>query len=283
MKGVIVAAGYGSRFLPATKTIPKEMLPLLNRPSIDFIVEEFTASGIDEILVITSRRKKILEDYLDREVELESVFEEQGDDEKLRSIAPTQAKVFFVRQREMLGTGHALLQARPFLGNEPFVVAYPDDIHFGTPPLSSQLIDVYERTGCSVLATMNDPPDIERYATLAIDSDGEHVLDMIEKAPPGTEPSREASIGRFLYSASFLEALADGWAHHDGESEYYHVEGLKRQMKDRGVVYCRFTGVRVDMGTPEGFLRAFVHHVADNPLYREILQEEISRLPPDGK
>ena len=279
MKGVIVAAGYGSRFLPATKTIPKEMLPLLNRPSIDFIIEEFTDSGIEEILVITSRRKKILEDYLDREVELESVFEDKGDDAKLRSIAPTDAKVFFVRQREMLGTGHALLQARPFLGNEPFVVAYPDDIHFGTPPLSKQLIDVYKRTGCSVLATIHDPPDIQRYASLAIDSDGEHVLDMIEKAEPGTEPSREASIGRFLYSEGFIEALADGWNRHSGGGEYYHVDGLKAQMKERKVVYCRFTGTRLDMGTPEGFLRALIRHASDNPQYREILAEEVSKLP----
>ncbi|MDP7357909.1 MAG: hypothetical protein QF828_05720, partial [Pseudomonadales bacterium] len=101
------------------------------------------------------------------------------------------------------------------------------------------------------------------------------------KAPPGTEPSREASIGRFLYSESFLEALADGWTHHTGGGEYYHVDGLKRQMEQRGVVYCRFTGARLDMGTPEGFLRALIRHAGDNPFYREILREEISRLPPE--
>src|SRR5271157_3717408 len=122
MKGVIVAAGYGTRFLPVTKTVPKEMLPLVTRPSIDFIIEELVASGVTEILFITSRRKKTLEDYLDRERELEAAFEAAGDDEKLKAIAPPPVTCYFVRQPEMRGTGHALLLARSFVGSEPFVV-----------------------------------------------------------------------------------------------------------------------------------------------------------------
>ena len=167
MKGVILAAGYGTRFLPVTKTIPKEMLPLMNKPSIAFIVEEFLRSGIYEILLITSRRKKVMEDYLDREMELEYVFDKEGAAEKLQKIAPYKAKVYFVRQQEMLGTGHALLQAKSLLKEEPFVVAYPDDLHFGDPPLTKQLIDSYHETGCSVLATLYDPPEINRYGVLA--------------------------------------------------------------------------------------------------------------------
>ncbi len=147
MKGVIVTAGYGTRFLPVTKTIPKEMLPLVTRPSIDFIVEEFVASGITEILFITSRRKKSLEDYFDHERELEAVFEAAGDMKKLQAIAPTKATCYFVRQPEMRGTGHALLLARSFVGAEPFVVAYPDDLHFGSPPLARQLIERLGRNG----------------------------------------------------------------------------------------------------------------------------------------
>ena len=162
MKGVIVTAGYGTRFLPVTKTIPKEMLPLVTRPSIDFIVEEFVASGITEILFITSRRKKSLEDYFDHERELEAVFEAAGDTKKLQAIAPPRATCYFVRQPEMRGTGHALLLARSFVGTEPFVVAYPDDLHLGSPPLARQLIDAWEKTGCTVLATLHEPPDINR-------------------------------------------------------------------------------------------------------------------------
>lgn len=278
MKGVIVAAGYGTRFLPVTKTIPKEMLPLIDKPSIDFIIEEFVDSGIDEILIITSRRKKALEDYLDREAELEAVFAAQGAEAKLSKIKPPAAKVFFVRQQEMRGTGHALLSARPFVGSEPFVVAYPDDLHFGNPPLAKQLIDLYEKTGCSVLATMHDPPDLNRYAALALAEDGLHVTDIVEKPAPGTEPSREASIGRFLYAPGFLEALAEGWEHHTGAGEYYHVYGLKKQMDEGKVVHCRFSGDRLDTGAPEGYLRALVRYASGRPEYLSVLEEEISRL-----
>ena len=134
MKGVIIAAGYGTRFLPVTKTVPKELLPVGTKPSIAYIVDEFLASGIDEIVVVSSRRKKALEDYFDREIELEEIFRREGRADKLALIARCRAKISFVRQTEMRGTGHALLQAKPFLGGEPCVVAYPDDLHVGIPP-----------------------------------------------------------------------------------------------------------------------------------------------------
>ena len=224
MKGVIVAAGYGTRFLPVTKTIPKEMLPLITKPSIDFIVEELLASGITEILFITSRRKKAIEDYFDREVELESVFRAAGEQKKLDAISPAKASFFFVRQAEMKGTGNALLLARPFTGNEPFVVAYPDDLHFGEKPLSLQLIEAWQRTGCTVLATLHDPPDINRYGIISIAQDGLHVTDIVEKPPRGKEPSREASIGRFLYTPDFLDQLEKEWKDH-AEGEFFHTPG----------------------------------------------------------
>ena len=141
MKGIIVAAGYGTRFLPVTKTIPKEMLPLLTKPSISFIVEEFVASGIREILIISSRRKKALEDYFDREMELEGVFQAESAKEKLEAITPLGANFYFVRQQEMKGTGHALLLAKTFVGEDPCVVAYPDDLVLGPKPLAAQLIE----------------------------------------------------------------------------------------------------------------------------------------------
>lgn len=278
MKGVIVAAGYGSRFLPVTKTVPKELLPLIDRPSIDFIVDEFLASGIKQILIVTSRRKKALEDYFDREPELEAVFSAQNDLQKLEKIRPKEAEFFFVRQRQMMGTGHALLQARAFLGNEPFVAAYPDDIHFGDKPLSLQLIDTYRQTGCSVLATLHDPPDIGRYAVLSLDDDNLHVLDMVEKPAPGTELSKEASIGRFLYSEGYLEALAEGWRKHDGKGEFHHVYGLKKQMESKKVVYKRVEGERLDTGAPEGYLRALLRYASGVPELKVILDEELKKM-----
>lgn len=281
MKGVILAAGYGTRFLPASKTIPKEMFPILERPALDLIVEEFVESGIRDILIITSRRKKALEDYLDREMELEWTFEREKAEEKLAKITPADARFFFVRQHEMRGTGHALLLAQPFVGNDPFVVAYPDDIHFGSVPLARQLIDVYERTGCSVLATLHDPPGLNRYAVLELEQDGLHVRSMIEKPPVGEEPSREASIGRFLYSDGFLDALAEGWERHTSDGEFYHVYGLTKQMESRKVVHKQVEGERLDIGTPDGYLTAIIRFAAQNPEYREILKRELRLL--DGK
>ncbi len=277
MKGVIVAAGYGTRFLPVTKTVPKEMLPLVTRPAIDFVVEEFERSGITEVLIITSRRKKTLEDYYDREVELESVFTEQGAEEKLEKIGTKDLHIFFVRQQRMRGTGHALLQARPFLGNEPFVVAYPDDLHFGEVPLTRQLIETYEETGCTVLATVHDPPRLNDYAVPKLDADGIHVLDLVEKPAPGTEMSREASIGRFLYTGDYLERLAEAYAEFSSGGEFYHVEGIKKQIEERKVVIKRLTGTRVDTGTPEGYLQALVHYLSLHPALMNVLKKEMEK------
>jgi UTP--glucose-1-phosphate uridylyltransferase len=275
MKGVILAAGYGSRFLPVTKTVPKEMLPLIDKPSIDFIIEEFLASGINEILVVTSRRKKVLEDYLDREIELEYTFKAQGDNRKLDKMAPPEAHIFFVRQKEMLGTGHALLLTRPFIGEEPFIVAYPDDIHLGPVPLSRQLIDTYRTTGCTVLATIYDPPEIQRYGTLAIADDGLHVTNIVEKAPRGQEPSREVSIGRYLYTPDFLPLLAEGWKRHK-KGEYFHTEALRRLAQAGRVVFKRIEGQRLDTGEPEGFFRSLLVYAQGVPGLKEVFDRFVA-------
>jgi len=271
VKGVILAAGYGSRFLPVTKTVPKEMLPLIDKPSIDFIIKEFLQSGIEEILVVTSRRKKALEDYLDREIELESIFKAEGAQSKLDKILPPKAQVFFVRQKEMLGTGQAVMTTRPFVGEEPFVVAYPDDLHFGKIPLAKQLIDTYEQTGCSVLSTVFDPPEIHRYGTIAIAGDGLHVTALVEKAPPGTEPSKEASLGRFLYTPEIFPALEAGWKKHDpGKGEYFHTPAVNALARQGKVVFKRWEGDRLDTGKPDGFFRSLLQYAQTVPELKEV-------------
>jgi UTP--glucose-1-phosphate uridylyltransferase len=276
MKGVIVCAGYGVRFLPFTKTMPKEMIPLVARPSIDFTVEEFLRSGISEILFITSRRKKALEDYLDRDIELEVFFRERGKQDKLAQVAPTAAKCFFVRQREMRGTGHALLLARPFVGREPFVVAYPDDIHMGEKPLTLQLIETYQATGCSVLATLHDPPALNRYGIVAVAADGLHVTDIVEKPPKGKEPSREASIGRFLYAPDFLDRLEREWEKHGGaREEFWHTPALQALAKENRVVYKRMEGERMDTGEPAGYIDAFIRYAESVPELRPALDAAV--------
>ncbi len=266
MKGVIIAAGYGARFLPVTKTIPKEMLPLVNRPSIDLIVEELISSGITEILFVTSRRKKALEDYFDREIELEGFFRAKGDAERIRKVEPARAACFFVRQQEMKGTGHALLAARPFVGKEPFVVAYPDDIHIGAPPLAAQLMDVYKKTGCSVMAAIHDPPDINRYGLLRLAADGLHVTGIVEKPPKGEEPSREATIGRYLYAPDFLDELEREWEKEkDKPGEFWHTSALTALALRNRVVYKRVEGERLDTGEPAGFIDAFLRYAQSVP------------------
>ncbi len=274
MKGLIVAAGYGTRFLPVTKTIPKEMLPLIDKPSIAFIIEEFINSGIDEILIITSRRKKSLEDFLDREIELESVFDKEGSAAKAAKIKPYDAKFLFVRQQEMMGTGHALMQARPMLDGEPFVVAYPDDLHFGDKPLALQLIEKYRETGCSVMATLHNPPNLERYGILKLADDGLHVTDIVEKPAPGTEPSCEASIGRYLYTPEIFDLLEEGWSKHTS-GEYFHTYALNKMMSAGNVVYCETEGERLDTGAPAGYLQAIIKYAMQDPELAEVLRSEV--------
>ncbi len=271
MKGVIVAAGYGTRFLPVTKTVPKELLPVGTKPSIAYIVEEFVASGIEDIVVISSRRKKALEDYFDREVELEEIFRREGKADKLALVAPPAARVSFVRQAEMRGTGHALLQVKSLVGEEPCVVAYPDDLHVGAKPLARQLIEVFERTGKSVLATVLEPGDVSRYGVVDPEPDGVGVRGFVEKPPRGREPSHEVSIGRYLYTPEFFSILEEGWRKHSG-GEYFHTYALDRLIAAGKVAFKRIEGERLDTGDPAGYLEAILRDAAASPSLRPVLE-----------
>lgn len=284
MKGIIVAAGYGTRFLPVTKTVPKELLPLVNVPSIQFIVDEFTASGITDIVIISSRRKKVLEDYFDREVELEDVFRREEKTAALEAIAPAAANIAFVRQQRMMGTGHALLQVKAWAGSEPCVVAYPDDLHFGQHPLAGQLIDIWKRTGCSVMAAVHEPGDVSRYGVLDIAADGEMVRGIVEKPPAGSEPSHEISIGRYLYTPEFFDLLEEGWRLHEQNArkegrtpgEYYHIYALNRLMAAGKVAACRAEGRRLDTGDPAGYLEAVLTYADSRSDLRPVLDAWLS-------
>jgi UTP--glucose-1-phosphate uridylyltransferase len=271
MKGIIVAAGYGTRFLPVTKTVPKELLPVGTKPSIAWIVDEFVASGIREIIIISSRRKKALEDYFDREVELEELFRREGKADRLAQVAPPDAQVVFVRQREMRGTGHALLQVAPLVGGGPCVVAYPDDLHVGPRPLARQLVEVYEKTGKSVMATIHEAGDVSRYGVVDPAPDGLSVRGFVEKPARGTEPSHEVSIGRYLYTPEFFDLLAEGWAKHE-KGEYFHTYALDRLIAAGKVAWKRIDGERLDTGEPAGYLDAILRNAAADPALRPVLE-----------
>jgi len=271
MKGIIVAAGYGTRFLPVTKTVPKELLPVGTKPSIAYIVDEFLASGIEDIVIISSRRKKALEDYFDREIELEEIFRREGRSEKLSLVAPPAARVWFVRQAEMRGTGHALLQVKGLVGREACVVAYPDDLHVGPKPLARQLIEVHEKTGKSVLATILEPGDVSRYGVVDPEPDGLGVKGFVEKPLRGKEPSHEVSIGRYLYTPEFFDYLEEGWAKHAG-GEYFHTYALDKLISSGKMAFKRIEGERLDTGDPAGYLEAILRDAAASPSLRPILE-----------
>lgn len=276
IKGVIVAAGYGTRFLPVTKTLPKEMLPLVDRPAIDFIVEEFVDAGITEILVISSRRKKVMEDWFDREVELESVFEREGAHHKAEKIVPRNVEVFFTRQQQMRGTGQALLLAKPFVGDDAMVVAYPDDL-FGQPNCTKQLVETYRETGCTVLSAHDlSGEDVSRYGVLDVhDAEGHtaKVRSMVEKPPQGSEPSTLVSLGRYLYTPDIFPILEAGWAEHQAKSgEYFQTDPIN-QLAAQGRVVSRVVDApRWDTGAPLGYLQT----VIEVALQRDDLREPLT-------
>ncbi|MDH4248661.1 MAG: UTP--glucose-1-phosphate uridylyltransferase [Deltaproteobacteria bacterium] len=262
MKGVILAAGYGTRFLPVTKTIPKEMLPLVDLPAIELVTREMISAGIKDILIVSSRRKKPLEDYFDREVELETTFREENAGEKLRSIRPANVNIFFMRQQQMAGTGDALLLVEPFVDDSPFIVAYPDDVLIKGPSLSAQLMEHHQRTGAVVLAGREIlEGDISRYGVMDVERRGgvEYVKAMVEKPLPGKEPSRLVGYGRYLYTPDLFPALK-ATRSEKIQGEFTQTDALNRLALDGKVSVCRFEGKLLDVGTPQGYLEAIIEY-----------------------
>ncbi len=265
VKGVILAAGYGTRFLPASKTLPKELFPLINRPVIDFIIEEMIESGIEDILIITSRRKKVLEDYLDREIELEAML--AGKEDKLAKIKPVKANILFVRQKEMKGTGDALALCESFAHDSPFVVAYPDDLVFSRTPLCRQLIEVYLDSGKSVLAVKNLPnEDVSRYGVINPDiQTGDNtyrIKGLVEKPTRGTEPSNMVSFGRYLFTPEIFPIIRE-LRNKERIGEFYQTEIINVLADAQKVLALDFEGTRYDTGEPLGYLKTIVDYALD--------------------
>ncbi|MBX2801670.1 MAG: UTP--glucose-1-phosphate uridylyltransferase [Myxococcales bacterium] len=259
VKGVILAAGYGTRFLPVTRVVPKELLPIGTRPALDWVVREMAEAGIEEILVITSRRKRGIEDWFDTDVELE------GRVGRARLGIPN-VRATFVRQHEMKGTGHALLMAREFAGIDPVVVAFPDDL-FGEPNCSARLIATWERTGCSVLACGDlSGQDVSRYGVVdaVVQGDVLRVRGVVEKPAPGTEPSHLVSWGRYLYTPQMFSELAAGLSEHTG-GEFYATDAINTLASQGKVVADVVPSPRYDTGQPLGYLTTVVRMGMQDP------------------
>ncbi|MEU9857308.1 UTP--glucose-1-phosphate uridylyltransferase GalU [Streptomyces sp. NPDC047974] len=263
-KAVIPAAGLGTRFLPVTKATPKEMLPVVDKPAIQYVVEEAVAAGMADILMVTGRNKRALEDHFDRNHELEEALTRRGDQDKLDSVcASTElADIHYVRQRDPLGLGHAVLCAAPHVGDEPFAVLLADDLIDPRDPLLARMTEVRERHGGSVVALMEVGPDrIHQYGCAAVrhlaGSDGVRVTDLVEKPAPGTAPSNLAVIGRYLLDPEIFDELRRTRPGRGGEIQLTDaLRGLvERGRPVHGVV---FGGRRYDTGDRAEYLQATV-------------------------
>ena len=265
-KAVFPAAGLGTRFLPATKALPKEMLPLVDKPIIQYGVEEALASGCDDIIIVTGRGKTVMEDHFDISFELEKTLESRGKTEMLALVhqISQMAHVSYTRQKEALGLGHAVLMARELVGDEPFAVILPDDVIDAEVPCIKQMIEVYNETGCSVLATqVVEGKAISAYGVLdAKPVSGKwkdrlfEVHDMVEKPKLEDAPSNLAIIGRYILTPAIFEMLASTPKGARGELQL--TDGIKQLLKKEKVYGFTFEGHRHDAGDKMGFLKATV-------------------------
>ena len=269
-KAVFPVAGLGTRFLPATKAQPKEMLPLVDKPIIQYGVEEAVASGVDNIILVTGRGKNAIEDHFDVSVELETFLESRGKTALLEEIRKISNLINFayVRQGEPLGLGHAVLVARELVGHEPFAVVLADDVIDATPPALKQMIQVFEQLDGPVLAVERVPEaDVSSYGIIDIaeaSSDGVYkVRDLVEKPPRAEAPSNLAIIGRYVLTPDIFPALRATSSDRTGEIQL--TNGLRRLLRDRPIYAYEIKGVRHDTGNRLGFLRAVVYFALRRP------------------
>jgi UTP--glucose-1-phosphate uridylyltransferase len=256
----------GTRFLPATKAQPKEMLPLIDKPIIQYGVEEAMAAGCDQIIMVTGRGKSAIEDHFDVSYELERMLEDRGKTELLAIVRQISDMIHiaYVRQKEALGLGHAVLVAKELVGNEPFAVVLPDDVIDAEEPCLKQMIEIYNETGCSVLATqVVEGPAISAYGVLdAMPVAGKHngrlfdVRDLVEKPRFEDAPSRLAIIGRYILTPTIFEMLESTQLGSGGELQL--TDGLRRLLKKEKIYGFTFEGKRHDAGDKLGFLKATV-------------------------
>lgn len=281
-KAVIPAAGLGTRFLPATKAIAKEMLPIIDKPTIQFIVEEAIASGIEDIIIVTGKAKRPIEDHFDANVELEQNLASKGKDELLALVEETTGiNIHFIRQKRPLGLGHAVLQAKAFVGNEPFVVMLGDDIMEDELPLTKQLINTYDATKASALAVMEIPhEDTDKYGVIAPNEEvSEGLYDVshfVEKPKPADAPSNLAIIGRYLLKPEIFEILENQEAGIGGEIQL--TDAINTLNKTQRVFAHEFKGTRYDVGNKMGMLEASIQYGLKHPEIKEELVVYLKEL-----
>jgi UTP--glucose-1-phosphate uridylyltransferase len=293
-KAIIPAAGLGTRFLPATKAQPKEMLPIVDKPTIQYIIEEAVASGIEEILIITGRNKESIEDHFDKSIELEHQLQRNGNEDVLKMVKDisNMANIYFIRQKEPKGLGHAISCAKTFVGNDPFAVMLGDDVVDSEVPCLKQLIDCYSEYKTSILGVQEVAlTDVSKYGIVNGTSIGDRVYkvkDLIEKPNASEAPSNIAILGRYIITPRIFDILENTKPGKGGEIQL--TDALKTLISEETMYAYNFKGRRYDVGDKQGFLEANVEYalkredlkksfmqylltIKDNDMFKEIYDE----------
>ena len=281
-KAIIPAAGLGTRFLPATKAMPKEMLPILDKPTIQYIVEEAARAGIEDIIIVTGKHKRAIEDHFDNQKELEMVLEEKGKTDLLEKVhySTDLANIFYVRQKEQKGLGHAIYTARQFIGNEPFAVLLGDDIVESEEPAIKQLMNVYEETGHSVIGVQEVPEHVtHRYGIIdPLEKQGRRyeVKQFVEKPEQGTAPSNLAIMGRYILTPEIFDYLKT--QKEGAGNEIQLTDAIERMNSDVPVYAYDFDGNRYDVGEKLGFVKTIIEYALKDPKMKDELITFIKHL-----
>lgn len=281
-KAIIPAAGLGTRFLPATKAMPKEMLPILDKPTIQYIVEEASRAGIEDIIIVTGKHKRAIEDHFDNQKELEMVLEDKGKTELLEKVqySTELANIFYVRQKEQKGLGHAIYSARQFIGDEPFAVLLGDDIVESDTPAIKQLMEVYEETGNSVIGVQEVPEsETHRYGIIDPLSKKERryeVQKFVEKPEQGTAPSNLAIMGRYVLTPEIFDYLKT--QKKGAGNEIQLTDAIERMNSEHQVFAYDYIGNRYDVGEKLGFVKTTIEYALKDESMKDELKQFIKKL-----
>jgi len=281
-KAVVTAAGWGTRFLPATKAQPKEMLPLVDKPMIQYVIEEAVASGIKQIIIVTALGKRAIEDHFDRSLELENALNRKGDGDLLRKVRHISelADICYIRQKEQLGLGHAILVTKELIGNEPFAIFLPDDIIEAKVPAMKQMLEIYNRYSSSVIAVQKiAPQDTSSYGIIApkkVEERLYQVLTLVEKPKPEDAPSNLGIVGRYILTPEIFGMLEKTAPGKGGEIQL--TDGLRLLLEKQKIYAYQFEGIRYDTGTPLGFLKASVEFALNRPDIGPNFREYLRKL-----
>lgn len=283
-KAVIPAAGLGTRFLPATKTVPKELLPIVDKPILLYVVEEAIQAGIEDIIIIAGRNKTAIEDFFDRSYELEDTLVKTGKTDLLKMVKDIQemVQVISIRQKEAKGLGHAVYMGKPAVGDQPFAVLLGDEIMISgkDPSVTAQLMKGYAETGCSTVAVMEVPAnDVKKYGIVEVEdqeSNNMKVLSVVEKPDPSAAPSRLALPGRYIFNASLFNYLENQAPGKNGEIQL--TDAMTSEAKGKGLFARRFVAKRYDAGDKFGYLQANIELGLQHPEVKEQLRHYLSQM-----